>query len=107
VPGATHQITVTFNLIELSTVFDDGRIHCTFTQTGTFEAEPLDPDGQAASGLFAIWGGFNDNGKSVNGTCTFKANGSFEDGSKISVHAVEHFNVTLDGTEFFFSKCKD
>jgi hypothetical protein len=106
-PGATHEITATFNLVEHSTMFDDGRVHFTFTQTGTFEAEPLDPDGQAASGHFTVWGGFNDNGKTVNGTFTFNVNGSFEDGSKISVHAVDHFNVTPDGTEFFFSKCKE
>jgi len=106
-PGATHEITLTFNLVEHVTAFDDGRVHFTFTQTGTFDAVPLDPSGQAASGHFAIWGGFNDNGKSVNGTFTFNANGSFADGTKLSVHAVEHFNVRPDGTEFFFSRCKE
>ena len=106
-PGATHEITLTYNLVEHATLFDDGRAHFTFTQTGTFVAEPLDPSEQSASGHFAIWGGFNANGKTVNGTFTFNANGSFEDGTKISVHAVEHFNVRPDGTEFFFSRCKD
>lgn len=106
-PGATHEITLTYNLVEHATLFDDGRAHFTFTQTGTFVAEPLDPSEQSASGHFAIWGGFNDNGKTVNGTFTFNANGSFEDGTKISVHSVEHFNVTPDGTEFFFARCKD
>jgi hypothetical protein len=106
-PGATHEITATFNLVEHATLFDDGRAHFTFTQTGTFVAEPLDPSGQSATGHFTVWGGFNNNGKTVNGTFTFNVNGSFEDGTKISVHAVEHFNVTPDGTEFFFSRCKE
>lgn len=106
-PGATHEITLTFNAVEHVTAFEDGRIHVTFTQTGTFDAVPLDPSGQAASGHFAIWGGFNANGKTVNGTFTFNVNGTFADGSKISVHSVEHFNVTPDGTEFFFSRCRD
>lgn len=105
--GATHEITVTYNLIEHVTEFDDGRVHATFTQTGTFEAEPLDPSGLSASGHFTIWGGFNNNGKTVNGTFTFNANGSFADGEKISVHAVAHFNVTPNGTEFFFERCRD
>lgn len=106
-PGATHEITITYNLVEHATLFDDGRVHFTFTQTGKFVAEPLDSSGQSASGHFTVWGGFNDNGKTVNGTFTFNANGKFEDGTKLSVHAVDHFNVRPDGTEFYSSRCKD
>jgi hypothetical protein len=106
-PGATHEITLTFNEISHVTAFDDGRSHFTFTQTGTFDAVPLDPSGQAASGHFTVWGGFNDNGKTVNGTFTFNANGSFEDGTKLSTHLVDHFNVTPNGSEFFFTHCHE
>ncbi len=106
-PGATHEITATTNIVEHATLFDDGRGHFTFTQTGTFVAEPLDPSGQSATGHFTVWGGFNDNGKTVNGTFTFSINGSFEDGTKINLHAVDHFNVRPDGTENFLSRCKE
>lgn len=106
-PGATHEITATFNIVEHVTVFDDGREHFTFTQTGTFVAEPLDPSGQSATGHFTVWGGFNNNGKTINGTFTFSINGSFEDGTKINVRVVDHFNVRPDGTENFFSRCKE
>ena len=102
-----YELTLVYNSIEHSTVFDDGRAHFTFTQTGTFEAVPLDPSKPDASGHFAIWGGFNQNRSTVNGTFTFNVNGAYEDGEKISTHAVDHFNVTPTGTEFFFFRCHD
>jgi opacity protein-like surface antigen len=103
-----YEITVTYNSVEHSTLFDDGRAHFTFTQTGTFVAEPLDPTAQSATGHFAVWGGFNQNGTVVhNGTFTFNAIGQFEDGTRISVHSVEHFNVTPAGVEFAFLHCHD
>lgn len=105
--GTLYEITVTFNLIEHSTEFDDGRAHFTFTQTGTFEAVALDPSLPDASGHFAVWGGFNQNKSTVNGTFTFSAIGEYEDGSPIRTHSVDHFNVTPSGTEFFFSRCRD
>lgn len=105
--GTPYEITVTFNLIEHSTVFTDGRAHFTFTQTGTFEAVALDPSQPDASGHFAVWGGFNQNNSTVNGTFTFNAIGEYEDGSPISTHSVDHFNVVPSGTEFFFSRCHD
>ena len=66
--GPLYEITITYNSVEHETVFDDGRVHATFTQTGTFVAVPLDPSDPGGSGHFAIWGGFNQNGTSVNGT---------------------------------------
>lgn len=102
-----YEITVSFMLIEHVTEFPDGRVHFTFTQTGTFDAVPLDPADQPASGHFAVWGGFNDNGKTVNGTFTFNVNGRYADGSKISTHFVGHFNVRPDGSENFFERCHD
>lgn len=105
--GTPYEITVTFSIIEHSTVFADGRAHFTFTQTGTFEAVALDPSQPDASGHFAVWGGFNQNNSTVNGTFTFNAIGEYEDGSPISTHSVDHFNVVPSGTEFFFSRCHD
>lgn len=105
--GPLYEITITYNLVEHVTVFEDGRIHATFTQTGTFVAEPLDAGLPSASGHFTIWGGFNQNKQTVNGTFTFNVNGEFDDGEKISTHLVEHFNVIPSGAEFFFTHCHD
>lgn len=105
--GPLYEITITYNSVEHVTAFDDGRIHVTFTQTGKFEAVPLGHTGPGASGHFTIWGGFNDNGASVNGTFTFNVNGRFDDGTRISTHIVDHFNVTPTGAEFFFTHCHD
>lgn len=103
---ALYEIMLTYNPVEHVTAFEDGRVHGTFTQAGTFSAEPLDPTGQDTGGHFAVWGGFNQNNKSVNGTYTFNATGRFDDGSRLSVHAVDHFNETTTGTAFFFSRCR-
>jgi hypothetical protein len=106
--GALYTITIDFNLVEHATVFEDGRAHFTFTQTGTFVAVPFeDPTLPDASGRFTVWGGFNDNGKAVNGTFTFNVRGQFEDGTRFSIHVTEHFNTTPTGAEFFFAKCHD
>jgi hypothetical protein len=106
--GPPYEITTTSNDIEHVTLFDDGRTHATFTSAGTFVAVPLtDPSLPDASGHFAVWGGFNDNGGAVNGTFTFNVHGTFEDGSKFKNHVTEHFNVTPNGAEFFFTHCHD
>ena len=105
--GPLYEITITYNLVSHETIFADGRIHATFTQTGTFVAVPLDPSDSGASGHFAVWGGFNQNGTSVNGTFTFNIVGSFDDGTQINTHLVDHFNVTPTGAEFFFTHCHD
>jgi hypothetical protein len=102
--GPAYTITTTSNLVEHTTTFDDGRVHATFTQTGTFVAEPLeDPSLPSFTGRFTVWGGFNQNGKTVNGTFTFSVRGTGSDGSTFSNQNVEHFNVIPDGTvnEFF------
>ena len=106
--GPPYEITTTSNDIEHVTLFDGGRIHSTFTSAGTFVAVPLtDPSLPDASGHFAVWGGFNDNGGAVNGTFTFNVHGTFDDGSKFKNHVTEHFNVTPNGAEFFFTHCHD
>jgi hypothetical protein len=103
---ALFTVTTTTNVIEHVTAFPDGRIHATFTQTGTFVAVPLeDPSLPTFTGHLTIWGGFNDNGKAVNGTFTFNIRGTGSDGSTIHQHELEHFNTTPTGTEFFFSRC--
>ena len=102
--GPLYTITTTSNLVEHTTTFDDGRSHETFTQTGTFVAVPLDdPSLPSYTGKFTIWGGFNANGQTVNGTFTFNLTGTGSDGSTLNAHQVEHFNARPDGTvnEFF------
>jgi hypothetical protein len=101
-----YEITLTYNAVLKESVFDDGRVHATFTQTGTFEATNLGA-GEDASGHVTIWGGFNANGKTVNGTFTFNVVGSFADGTRINTHLVDHFNTTPDGAEFFWTRCHD
>jgi hypothetical protein len=104
--GPAYTITTTSNLVEHTTTFDDGRIHATFTQTGTFVAEPLeDPSLPSFTGRFTTWGGFNQNGKTVNGTFTFNVSGTGSDGSTFSNHNIDHFNVIPDGTVHEFFHC--
>ena len=40
--GLLYTITSTRNLVMHETIFDDGRVHATFTQTGTFSAVTLE-----------------------------------------------------------------
>ena len=101
-----YTITTTANFVEHETVFDDGRVHATFTQTGTAVGVPLDdPSLPSFTGKFTIWGGFNDNGKTVNGTFTFNVRGTLSDGSKFSNHITDHFNERPDGTVNAFFRC--
>ena len=102
--GPLYTITTTSNLVEHETVFDDGRVHATFTQTGKFSAVPLnDPSLPSYTGSFTQWGNFNQNGTTVNGTFTFSVRGTGSDGSKARTNLVEHFNERPAGTvnEFF------
>ena len=102
--GPLYTITTTTNLVMHSTIFADGREHDTFTQTGTFVAVPLeDPTLPSYIGKFTIWGGFNANGATVNGTFTFNLHATGSDGSTIRTNQVDHFNVRPDGSvnEFF------
>ena len=104
--GPLYTITTTSNAIEHETTFDDGRIHVTFTQTGTFTAVPLeDPSLPSYTGKFTTWGGFNANGSTMNGTFTFNVRGTGSDGSTFSNHNVEHSNQRPDGTVHEFFRC--
>jgi hypothetical protein len=100
-----YEITTTSNRVSHQTLFADGREHDTFTDSGTFTAEPLDPSLPSYAGKFTIWGGFNANKKSVNGTFTFNVHGTGSDGSTLRNHSVEHFNVRPDGSVQEFFKC--
>jgi hypothetical protein len=104
--GPLYTITTTSNLIEHVTTFDDGRMHETFTQTGTFIATPLeDPTLPSYTGKFTVWGGFNANGSTVNGTFTFSVRGTGSDGSTFSNQNIDHFNVLPSGSAHEFFHC--
>lgn len=104
--GQLYTITTTSNRVLHETTFDDGRVHATFTDTGTFVAVPLaGPSLRSYTGKFTLWGGFNANGKVVNGTFTFNLRGTGSDGSTIRTHFSEHFNVRPDGTVNEFFRC--
>ena len=104
--GAPYTITTTSNLVEHETVFDDGRVHATFTQTGTFVAVPLGNSSLPSyTGKFTVWGNFNQNGTTANGTFTFNIRGTGSDGSTFSTHQNEHFNQRPDGSVNEFFRC--
>ena len=102
--GPLYTVTTTTNSVEHETAFADGRVHATFTQTGKVVAVPLeDPSLPSYTGRVTIWGGFNANGTTVNGTFTFNVSLVGSDGSSVKNHFVEHFNERPDGSvnEFF------
>jgi len=103
--GPRYEITTTSNLVEHETIFADGRIHATFTQTGRFVAVPVRAGHPRYTGHFTTWGGFNQNGKTVNGTFTFNVHGKGSDGSTFKNHNVEHFNQRPDGSVNEFFRC--
>jgi opacity protein-like surface antigen len=104
--GPLYTITTTSNLVEHTTTFDDGRIHATFTQTGTFVAVPLeDPSLPSYTGSFTVWGGFNVNNQVVNGTFTFSVRGKGSDGSRFTNQSTDHFNERPDGSVNAFFHC--
>ena len=97
--GALYNITTTTNLVMHETIFEDGRVHATFTQTGKFTATPRDNASLPSyMGRFTVWGNFNQNSTTVNGTFTFNLTGWGSDGSMISNHETDHFNVRPDGS---------
>jgi hypothetical protein len=106
--GPPYTVTTTSNLVEHETVFADGRVHATFTQTGTAVGVPLDdPSLPTYTAKFTVWGNFNTNGQTVNGTFTFNVHGTLLDGSTFSNHVNDHFNVRPDGTVNEFFHCHD
>ncbi|MGH3479201.1 MAG: hypothetical protein ACRDQD_20495 [Nocardioidaceae bacterium] len=105
-PGAPlYRITTTSNLVEKETVFDDGRFHGTFTQTGKAVANPLNPALPSYTGRFTAWGGFNANTSTTASTFTFSLTLKGSDGSKITEHELEHSNTRPDGSTHEFFRC--
>ena len=106
--GAEYTITSRSNLVEHETVFADGRVHATFTQTGRFVAVPLeDPSLPDFTGKFTTWGNFNANGKTENTTFTFTVHGTGDDGSTFKHHETAHSNTRPDGSVQEFFRCHD
>jgi hypothetical protein len=104
--GPLYTVTTTSNLVSHETIFEDGRIHGTFTQTGSVVAVPLeDPSLPSYTGHFTVWGGFNANGTTVNGTFTFNVRLVGSDGSTVTNHVVDHFNLRPDGSVNQFFHC--
>ncbi len=104
--GPRYSITTTSNVVEHQTIFADGRVHATFTSTGTFVAEPLSGSNRPSyTGRFTIRGGLNQNGTSVNGTFTFNVRGTGSDGSTFRNHVTAHFNQRPDGSVNEFFRC--
>ncbi len=103
--GSSYRVTTTSNLVEHVTSFEDGRVHATFTQAGKFVARPLAAGQPSYTGRFTVWGGFNVNGKTVNGTFTFSISGVGSDGSRLRLNSVEHFNQRPDGSVHEFFRC--
>ena len=104
--GEVYNVTTTTNLVEKETVFADGTVHATFTQTGKVSAVPADGTGPTYTGSVTIWGGFNQNRQSAAGTFTFIVNLKGSDGSRVSTQQVEHFNQRPNGTVQGFTKCQ-
>lgn len=101
--GEVYSITTTSNLVFHETLFPDGRVHATFTQTGTFVAvHPTLPD---FAGKFTSWGNFNFNGQTANSTFTFTVHGTGDDGSTFKHHEIGHFNERPDGSVNEFFRC--
>lgn len=100
-----YTITTTSNRISHETTFPDGRVHATFTDTGTFVAVPLEAGMPTYRGKFTVWGGFNANGKTVATTFTFNLRGTGSGGAALSIHQVEHLDQRPDGTEHQFFRC--
>ena len=102
---APFTVITTSNLVEHLTAFADGRLHDTFTHTGTFVAVPqADPGLPSYTGRFTTWGNCNQNTAAVgNGSFTFSISRAGSDGSTFRVNQVEHLNQRPDGSvnEFF------
>ncbi len=105
--GPLYHVTVTSNLHEKETVFADGTVHATFTQSGKVVATPVDTTLGLPSytGNVTAWGNFNITNQTVEGGSTFHVNLKGSDGSTVSNHAGDHFNVRPDGSVHEFMKC--
>jgi hypothetical protein len=104
--GPLYTQTTTSTSVQRATIFDDGREHGHFLDTGTFVAVPFDdPSLPSYTGKFIVEIDFNQNGTTVNGTFTFNIKATGSDGSTLSSNGFDHFNVLPDGTVHEFFGC--
>lgn len=81
------------------TEFEDGRFHVTGTFRGDFS---FTHDGVDYAGHYTGWFGENVNSRNFNGTFTLNGEGKGDDGSKVQVKGLAHFNVSASGVENSF-----
>lgn len=104
--GPPYTVTTTSNVVEHVTAFADGRLHVTFTVSGTAVGVPLDdPDLPTYTAKFTLREGFNINSTTETGTFTFNVRGTLSDGTTFSNHVDGHLNVRPDGTVSEFFHC--
>jgi hypothetical protein len=114
--GVRTTITITFSGVEHFTLFDDGTVHATDTEHGTFSFDANPPDGVAdATGRFTSWDGANGlldrHGNFVGrGEESFILNGdgTNADGSTFHFHNNGHVRADQFGNvvqEFFDAHC--
>jgi hypothetical protein len=105
--GPPYTVTTTSNQVAHETIFEDGRVHATFTLTGTAVGVPLnDPSLPTFTAKFTLAGSFiEENGQLVRGTATFNVRGTLSDGSTFSNHTIDHLNIRPDGTVHEFFRC--
>ena len=102
--GPLYTITTTSNLVTHETVFDDGQVHATFTQTGTFVAVPLEDPLPSFTGRFTQWGGFD---QTEDGKWYVHLQSSREGLGRVNREYRSHrpFHVWPDGTVNEFFRC--
>lgn len=103
--GALYRITTTARGVFHETTFPDGRVHTTFTQTGTFVAVPLTAGLPTYTGRFTATGSFNLNRKTETGSFKFRVRGTGSDGSTLSMNAIDHFTQRPNGSVRQFFRC--
>ena len=105
--GPLYTFTTTTNRVEHSTTFDDGRIHGTILETGSFVAAPLeDPSLPTYTGKFTNRNSFFvQNGMVVTNTSTRTVHGSGSDGSTFKIHVTVHTNIPPTGAINEFFRC--
>ena len=103
--GPLYTITTTSNLVMHETIFDDGRVHATFTQTGTFSAVPLEVRACRATRVASRSGELqperDDGERHVHLQSAWHGLGRVD----ADLHNLDHFNVRPDGSVNEFFRC--
>lgn len=103
--GVGSVITVDFKGVVHITEGPNGRFHITGTNVGAITVDVA--GGLTYTGHFADWFGFNVNSRNEAGTFTSNNILRAEDGSRLNVHFLGHFNLSATGevNEFFQLNC--